>query len=1611
MSSFFTNILSRVSTTPSTTEEKDATLSSQPKASSSWSSFLSPKAFLSQVVAQALSEFFIIEDPIQQIQSVLCGSNSSSNNNNRIVLQNLQFQPKTILSNENHALRYTGSVRTVEFSWTWGGNDQTSWIREIVLLVQGVSVHVSQSRIDETEASNSTNSDDLGSKTSSDTKDAQSYLERYVQQIMDHLTLKLEDVQVTVDVVATPNNDDKNKDETTAPQQQEQEQQQPIGPRQQILVQLQSLFLLSKGKQQNPIDDGEQVLVNEAEDTNSSMVLSQRLSVHRFAVDILVLENPSKQPRRLRLLEPFGYAAQVTRNQGRRFQDGFLKGLEVQGEVFYDTNNNDSVQEHDARWTMRLGRTQVKTVCDCLAMLTEFQPSIITEETVEAETRSQYQPWFKDLAKHSMDNNDVPGNVTNSSTRMILPLPALAFVFEDEMDHAGDDPRIDLPDCIFSCRLDGSLCQVQGEGTISINDTCPLLQLPNGAGWVLDGVAKTLVVQKQHEDEEDRDPALVAHINLEAEKLQLLIGSLKQVAKIMQEAVPPLDAEELWEGIEKTVTEEWKAWQKQNESSLFSIAIKGSVSMHVVSKDDWFDATLGASSVVVRADGTLWQLQTGPMGLGPTSLGNASLMIPAGNFDSSMNEFCFHGDVSAQLESMAMGEKLVDSFSTFAGHFTSDEGANTSASLVEIPTVALPFPVKVPLLNFSIFDASMDVSLKNINAFQSTVNVGSVSFHDGSGMCMLGSGLSILHGSDTIGGKLQILESLCVPEVATIQRTEGISFIYDHTSLRLEMNTLSVELPEKRQKDTKAMPSNPLNFPISLSLDSSRVTIGSTGFDVTTGRIDLSAIPDGVLVRLEQCGKLNLALTCQATGNQFEAAVGIPEVKDLRMDVDMTTMRMVYLRCSCPQVGSTSFGKVVASAPTLYFEPTLNTISVKEEANIFIESIDKASKILDFCQPLIEYFSDPNCNDPTYKIMVTKGIVLTEMPSSFKITVEGACFDGDNAIQIKRIHMAEKSSGASASFTGISCRLAPMAVMIRSIDTLVAPAFFCLKEPIQQFQCWYTESLESSDLSIVMPSVFIVMAPPQEAPVASNSNTTTLALPCNINCSIKDLSMVTSGKVEAQTKIQQLFLSLKNQPKHPSNPLEEMRNTMMLCLSFHRLQNAMLQLNEGKLITETMDTTGKEFHRLHFQAVDGMVSAGFSSVDWDSVFLGNMPISETHPEIRLPFVCIEQLELRLKYQGKVVGTDTKIMIPKFVGNEMTTSNDIVKHFKKCILRRVPAFLAKGNVLGANLGDSAASTAGMIALGASSSIASAGAGVAGILAYDGVVGAIKSGKQARGVSEHEKYQFGDITRGSIRAMGSVRQGGAGVMTSSAKEYANENSSRLGSAAGSTVGLIAGAALLGPVGLVAGAVVGARAGANAFRNRQKTQTSTASDTSVGATTNDAQIDLLNDSFVASPSGGATANDAQIDLLDDSFVAFPSGGATANDARIDLLDDSFVASSSGGGFVPPSLIAANSGQLCTAASLQQQQSYHIQEQQNRALATSMANELQLPTAQRQTGQFPAHATQPALPSLQAQQQQSGYKFGDFSRGVIARGREKDGRDRNDGYKFGDFTRGLFR
>jgi hypothetical protein len=1662
MSSYFANFLSRVSTSrtggdneedggATATPTSKTSLSLSSSSSSSWSRWTSPKTFLSQVVAQALSEFFVISDPTQQIQSklLLVGSGSSSSSS-QIVLYDLQLRPQCIVAanaNSHAALVYQGTVQQVEFSWVWGGNEQTSFIREVVLLVRGVSVQILQKKngkeVEEEimcPSMSSGGEEQQEEVVEDNTKQqAPSYLERYVQQIMDHLTLKIEDLKVRLNVESNTVFSSKEQ------QQQYQEEQ--------VVVKLQSLCLLSMGKQ---------IQGQDAEPNTHPLdttVLSQRISVDRFAVDIVVTivndDTTSEKSQNdnnntviviLPLLEPFGYAADVTRTQGRRFQDGFLHGLEVKGHVFYDSSSFSSssssatkaetdTSQQDGRWTLRLGPQQARTVGKCLEMMAAFQPTkgafSVVEQTIATHPVDNQQQSFAAISDNATQSSENIGDaVINTSTLLVLPLPALSFVFDtdDDDDCKVGASRIDFPDCTFSCRLDGSLCQVQGEGTITVNDTCPLLQLPNGAMWILDCVAKSLEVQKQHQEQQrqqqvvndNANASIVAQLNLEADHVRRLVGSALGVAKAMQESAPSLDTQELWKDMEEAVVEEWQAWQKQNQTTLFSFSLMGMVSLRLSTQQGWMDASLLPSNVAIRANGTIHTLRMGEMRLGPTSFGEADLKIPDGVYDAISNEFCLHGDISATLGSLDIGRNLGNIILEFVSIFVSPSGTDSLPTLDDVPKVELPFVIRIPgiqaamkspatnvvlatltvatngtivisslnanvdgtasmtigemkcslnekllsigsvsqcrmddyfelcspllntkltlthsrlvmkveylhilplyqeettqktpretdvllpwpihlemdrlridpstILPFAIRAKSIDLHLKSTStqtlylglqkelmfqldkdedyirlavgnteaemspatpslvtffrgtnlrllassfgttsvivplvtlengqisvpklmkvemeslavvqnlanfarnafgqsaqdvssvqgrpssfnplafqlsavAFQmkepsaramltaikttgSNIQVSQASYEDDDGMTVSASGLVLSFGN-AISGTFQTIDRVSIPNVASIQPLSDVSFKYDFASLKLELGDVVAQLPATRQSNPESLKTNPLLLPISVSMTSAKVRVGLTCFDLTMGRIAVTAVPEGELIQLVSRSQLCLTVAHTATGKQVEAAIGAPNGEESRLAINMLTFRIAGLDCSCPQAGTNSFGNIVASAPALSFEPSTSTVVVNGEANAYVEFIEEAQNMWTFCQPLMDYFRDPDSTDQGYSFMVPKATLMTEVPSSARLCVEDLFFDGSNAIQVERMQIVEKGNGMSATVSGVSCTVTPTAATISLVESLNVPGSFYLKDPTHQVQCWYNNA--RNELSIAIPNVQIAVTPSlSPASLSSDNVPSPIELPCNFTCSIDDLLVLTTDTCDVPTSVQKIFATAKTPPEDPFHPLQKRANTAMLGVSFARMANSMLVLNQGQLNAMMIDSSGQVFQSLRFQAKDGMATAGFSSVDWDSVFFGKGACNQPDPIVRLPFARVEALELGLQYHGVVVGTQTRIMIPVFVGTEMATSEDIIRHFKSAILRRAPAFLAKANVLGSNLGDTAASTAGIVALGAGSSIASAsGAGVAGILAYDGVVGAIKSGKAARGVSVHEKYQFGDI----------------------------------------------------------------------------------------------------------------------------------------------------------------------------------------------------------------------------------------------------------------------------
>jgi hypothetical protein len=137
---------------------------------------------------------------------------------------------------------------------------------------------------------------------------------------------------------------------------------------------------------------------------------------------------------------------------------------------------------------------------------------------------------------------------------------------------------------------------------------------------------------------------------------------------------------------------------------------------------------------------------------------------------------------------------------------------------------------------------------------------------------------------------------------------------------------------------------------------------------------------------------------------------------------------------------------------------------------------------------------------------------------------------------------------------------------------------------------------------------------------------------------------------------------------------------------------------------------------------------------------------------------------------------------------------------------------------------------------------------------GVVASVKaaanSGSKMRGDKE---YAFGDFTAGTSKAVG---------------QYASENRERLGGAGGASLGMIAGVALAGPIGLVAGSLLGSSAGQASMRIGKKGQnnknegagtenTRSAPESRSSCSSQEQPRDLLSEPMDSSPSRATRRN----------------------------------------------------------------------------------------------------------------------------------------------------------
>lgn len=1460
-------------------------------------------------LATALATYFVV-DP-DDIQSNLV-------KDTKIVLYKVQVKPQRVSS----AVTLTGSVDQIEFRWKWGGDGTTQFVRETVLLIWGVRLHLLVGRADPLHQRSLPDSlqppKDSSACSYKSPRDANGYVERHVQQILDHLTLEITDVDLTIETAHSPGK---------------------------LVVDIKSLQLCSFGRlyQEEKKNDSEQ---------EPAPPLSQRLVLE--ALTVYAVEDNSAHRA---LLEPFSYAATVSRVSGRRFIN-FMHGLQVTGQILQPT----------AQIQVRVGLEQMRVLVPMLQAL------------LDATDMSSSSP--SSPARFNEATCTEPGTAVNPeedysddeisdgpSTAFTLPFPEVVVSF-------ADDAKIQIPNCLFKYSIDGSVLSLLSSQGIRINDRAPFLELGEGVSWTLDVAHRAFVVgfsdiildQEEWADAresllEEKRCGAVAHVVWNEPEIRRLYSAFVVLQNATRNIVE--------HGLE--IYEHQHTRQTEPASFIpWSVAIEGPVlALLQGEQQEWLKVSLESLSFTFPSstndkDAFLDSLKLEGAALGPTSFQNASMHVPSLALDPSDSVISAEAPVKIVLGSITATKQL----QSFLIRILCIGGSDPSSPTAYASKTRLPFRFGVPILevfleepkpvkfivNCMEVDRNCQVTCKSVEWAGSSVKELSGTTRNLSLTGIISSGDIDIHV------RIGSIDRLFVPGLLEIKRPVNditarlsndelaITSHLIHAAL-LYGETESLHDAETTDRETVSLP-----FNVRMRLEGLYLLLPSDAH-VVIGFIDLSVIPT--------TNSQYSIVTCRPITARLEA----PNSEFLQSRFDATTLTLSRqfapeeMECVGFQIGPSSFdeGSVVGSS--LKLSQGFSTAQVGGPVKISLGSLDAASRATGFFEESMIYpkaeLSHPcnsNFNSP----------IAVALPEVF--------VDVSNPMTKLRMQNVEMSG---SSFRCKEIALSGAGFLSRNDELLIRGMEIVVTTPKE------ADPLSPDDL---VGAHFSVRADETQNNMAKLTGT------------------------------------------HISGILEATATNVISCLSF--------------------------------QTTSATVAAGFSSVEWSKMF-SRQEVSERAPW-RLPYGKLAPFSANVCYQGKLLSTSSTLMFREFSGGLETTSNDIVKHITKAVFDQMPAFFSNADVMGENVVEMTGKSVGR-ALLMNSMTGSVAGSVGGLVAVDGIKGAIASGKESRSASRDERYHFGDFSRGTIRSIGQAAKYGGerrrgshdsyevGDFTVGASRaiggYATENKSRLAAAGGSGVGIVVGTMVAGPLGFVAGSYLGGRAGSSIFKDSEKS----ASRSKGGTQKVDARELLAagnerTDSVALQERIAPIATDDLLGL--GSEAQAPKMSGEPNDP-FSLGSSSFVPTTTspqplngglnvtGLGFADLNPVQPHLGGTTHAATVNplqdplQYRPYTPPSKTTQPAGSHHEKQECIPPQPREVDaavplqhmehnsehrhQYQGAGYHQQYPRQQQQQvkappREQGYRFGDLTRSIVTKGKEKDGRNRSDGYKFGDFTRGLF-
>ena len=375
-----------------------------------------PRVVLAEKISEALNDYFIVDKDAVE---------SSLLNDAQILLRNISLRRKHFRSSDSHntVLAVEGIVDEVRFSWQWSflssssSTDSTSssstynqgMVQDARLAVNGLRVQIRLKQFDRIEEEEKALVIDVGHDKSSAQNETKTkgFMDYYIQQIVDHLTLQIEDFQFK--------------------------------------------FSLDSGS--SIVMHGDAITLNtvnsakvEKKDKTQHTILSQEIALRKLC--FFMTEQIENDLLRYPLMESFDYSASVVRLSGQRFQG--VSGLAVYGNL-----------EEGAEVKFYLGPQQIKALCEMLVLLSP------TRKNVPGACSIQHDKSCDDVDDKSVHHDD---NATQFRLPL-PNVTLVVHSSKDYIDTADPSSQVTLPMMIVEYHTDGQVCNVHGSTGIYLNDS------------------------------------------------------------------------------------------------------------------------------------------------------------------------------------------------------------------------------------------------------------------------------------------------------------------------------------------------------------------------------------------------------------------------------------------------------------------------------------------------------------------------------------------------------------------------------------------------------------------------------------------------------------------------------------------------------------------------------------------------------------------------------------------------------------------------------------------------------------------------------------------------------------------------------------------------------------------------------------------------------------------------------------------------------------------------------------------------------------------------------------------------------------------------------------